>query len=124
MIRGNAARKKKPPQMPRARGVSQGRAHQALALGSRRGLADYYSVSQPFSSTDQYAFSRNVFHDRYLLWVSLRLSSGLRLGFSGFRMRCMCASFGVRPPFLTLQLTQAQTMFSHVLVPPWLRGTT
>src|SRR5260370_26625218 len=71
------------------------------ARGSRHRLAGLSAVTQLFSSTDQYALSRKVFHDWYLLWVSLRLSSGLRLGFSGFLMRCMCASLGVRPPFLT-----------------------
>ena len=34
----------------------------------------------------------------------------------------MCACFGVRPPLRTLQLTQAQTIFSQVFRPPWLRG--
>src|SRR5262249_43161365 len=74
--------------------------------------------------TDQYALSRNVFHDWYFLWVSFRFSSGLRFGFSGLRIRLRWACFGVRPPLRTLQATQAQTTFSHVLVPPWLRGTT
>src|SRR5438045_8726455 len=77
-----------------------------------------------FNSTDQYAFSRNVFHDWYLVSVSLRLSSGLRFGFSGLRTSVMCACFGVRPPFFTLQLIHAQTIFSQVDCPPWLRGTT
>src|SRR5262245_29960887 len=77
-----------------------------------------------FNSTDQYALSTNVFHDWYLRWVSLRLRSGLRLGFSGLRMRLMWACLGVRPPLRTLQLTQAQTMLSQVLWPPWLRGMT
>src|SRR5438132_3081823 len=77
-----------------------------------------------FSSTDQYALSRNVFHDWYFRCVSLRFRSGLRRGFSGLRIRLMWACFGVRPPFLTLQFTQAQTMLSQVLEPPWLRGIT
>src|SRR5262245_45273139 len=77
-----------------------------------------------FNSTDQYAFSRKVFQDWYFWWVSLRLRRGLRLGFSGLRMRLRWACLGVRPPFLTLQLTQAQTMLSQVLWPPWLRGIT
>src|ERR1043166_7832146 len=77
-----------------------------------------------FNSTDQYAFSRKDFHDWYLLSVSFRLSMGLRFGFSGLRIRLMCACLGVRPPLRTLQSTHAQTMFSHVVVPPWLRGVT
>src|SRR5262249_36354479 len=81
-------------------------------------------LSPHFSSTDQYAFSRNVFHDWYLLSVNLRFSSGLRFGFSGLRIRPMCACLGVRPPLRTLQPTQAQTTFSQVLWPPWLRGVT
>ena len=40
-----------------------------------------------FNSTDQYAESRNVFHEWYLRWVNFRLSCGLRLGFSGLRIR-------------------------------------
>ena len=67
-----------------------------------------------FNSTDQYAFSRNVFHDWYLLSVSLRLSMGLRFGFSGLRINVMWACLGVRPPFWTLQLMQAQTILSQV----------
>src|SRR5260370_4197533 len=77
-----------------------------------------------FNSTDQYAFSRNVRQDWYFRWVSFRFRSGLRFGFSGLRIRLMCASLGVRPPLRTLQLTQAQTMLSQVLWPPWLRGST
>src|SRR4051794_32721943 len=77
-----------------------------------------------FSSTDQYAFSRKERHDWYLLSVIFRLSIGLRLGFSGLRIRLMWACLGVRPPLRTLQATQAQTMFSQVLCPPWLRGVT
>src|SRR6516225_8352845 len=52
-----------------------------------------------FSSTDQYAVSRKVFHDWYLRWVSFRFNIGLRFGFSGLRMRRRWASLGVRPPF-------------------------
>src|SRR5438128_7308328 len=77
-----------------------------------------------FNSTDQYALSRNVFQLWYFLLVSFRFKSGLRFGFSGLRIRLMCACFGVRPPLRTLQSIQAQTMFSHELTPPWLRGTT
>src|SRR5204863_7729909 len=76
------------------------------------------------SSTDQYALSRKLFHDWYLLLDSFRFSSGLRFGFSGFLMSAMLASRGVRPPFRTLQATHEQTMFSQVVWPPWLRGTT
>src|SRR5262249_56503637 len=73
---------------------------------------------------DQYALSRKVRHDWFLVWVNFKLSSGLRLGCSGLRIRLMCACLGVRPPLRTLQPTQAQTMFSQVLWPPWLRGIT
>src|SRR5438270_597453 len=52
------------------------------------------------------------------------LITGLRLGLTGLVIRCMCACSGVRPPFFTLHLTQQQTMFSHVLLPPWLLGFT
>ncbi len=58
-------------------------------------------------------------HPVFAVW-----NAGLRFGFSGLRMRAMCACLGVRPPFLTLQATQAQQMFSQVLWPPWLRGVT
>src|SRR5476651_569730 len=68
-----------------------------------------------FSSTDQYALSRNVFHDWYFLLVSFMLKVGLRFGFSGLRIRLMCACFGVRPPFLTLQSMHAHTTFSQEL---------
>src|SRR5262245_35487995 len=77
-----------------------------------------------FNSTDQYALSRNVFHDWYFLWVSFIDKSGLRLGFSGLRTRPMCACLGVRPPFLTLHSTHAHTTLSQAERPPWLRGTT
>ena len=51
-------------------------------------------------------------------------SRGLRFGFTGWRIICIRASWGVRPPLRTLQATHAQTMFSHVVPPPRLRGTT
>ena len=38
--------------------------------------------------------------------------------------RCMCASRGVRPPFLRLQGAQAVATFSQVVRPPWARGMT
>src|SRR5262245_30031138 len=77
-----------------------------------------------FSSTSQYAESRNDCHDWYFRWVSFMAKSGLRFGFSGLRMSAMCACRGVRPPFLTLQSTHAHTMFSHVVRPFWARGMT
>jgi len=40
----------------------------------------------------------------------------------GFLISFMPACFGVWLPFLTLQAGQAQTMFSQVALPPWLRG--
>jgi hypothetical protein len=42
-----------------------------------------------FNSTFQYAASRNDFQDWYFLWVNFRFNSGLRLGFSGLRIRLM-----------------------------------
>src|SRR3712207_4588192 len=79
------------------------------------GVAPASVVRHPriyFSSTDQYALSRSVFHDWYFLLVSFRFSIGLRFGFSGRRIRAMWACFGVRPPLRTLQSMHAQTMFS------------
>ena len=66
----------------------------------------------------------NDCQDWYFRCVSLRFSTGLRLGFSGLRIRLRCACFGVRPPLRTLQSMQAHTMFSQLLNPPWLRGMT
>src|SRR5262245_55289603 len=80
-----------------------------VALTLRR--SPCHNIQSYFNSTDQYAFSRKVFHDWYFVWVSFKLSIGLRLGFSGLRMSVRCASRGVRPPLRTLQSRQAQTMF-------------
>src|SRR5689334_4276421 len=77
-----------------------------------------------FSSTVQYAVSRNCFQLAYRSSARRMLITGLRLGLTGLVIRCMCACSGVRPPFLTLHLMQQQTMFSHVLRPPWLLGVT
>src|SRR2546421_10260650 len=76
-----------------------------------------------FNSTDQYALSKNVFQLWYFLLDSFMLRVGLRFGFSGLRIRPMCACFGVRPPLRTLQSMHAHTTFSQELSPPWLRGT-
>src|SRR4051794_14179623 len=77
-----------------------------------------------FSSTVQYAVSRNCFQLEYRSSASLMLMTGLRLGLTGLVIRCMCACSGVRPPFLTLHFTQQQTMLVQLLLPPWLLGTT
>src|SRR5439155_15977679 len=77
-----------------------------------------------FSSTVQYAVSRNCFQLAYRWSARRMLMTGLRLGLTGLAIRCRCACSGVRPPFLTLHFTQQQTMFSQVLFPPWLLGTT
>ena len=62
----------------------------------------------------KYYLLKNLFIDK----------SGLRRGLTGNRTSCIRASWGVRPPFRTLQATQAQTMFSQLVMPPRLRGTT
>ena len=49
---------------------------------------------------------------------------GLRFGFAGRRTSFILASWGVRPPFLTLHAKHAQTIFSQVVGPPRLRGIT
>src|SRR3712207_4253755 len=82
------------------------------------------SADRHFNSTVQYALSRNCFHDAYRWSASRMLMTGLRFGFTGLVIRCMCACSGVRPPFLTLHFTQQQTMFSQLLLPPWLLGST
>src|SRR5262249_39334603 len=87
-------------------------------MGIERAQDDY------FNSTVQYAVSRNCFQLAYLRSASRMLITGLRLGLIGLAIRCIWAWSGVRPPFLTLQRTQQQTMFSQVLLPPWLRGST
>ena len=51
-------------------------------------------------------------------------TSGLCLGLMGPRTSFIPASFGVRPPFLTLQAAQAQTILCQVDLPPILRGMT
>src|SRR5690606_9512114 len=76
------------------------------------------------SSTVQYASSRNAFHDWYFGLPRRIVMAGLRLGFTGRRMRRMPAWSGARPPLRALQRTQAQTRFVHELSPPWTRGTT
>lgn len=77
-----------------------------------------------FNSTDQYAWSRNCFQERYLSWPRWMCTRGLCLGLTGFWVRCMLACLGVRPPFLTLHLAHAHTIFVQVAAPPMLRGTT
>src|SRR5438105_2514112 len=81
-------------------------------------------LSRHFNSTVQYAVSRNCFQLEYFASARRMLITGLRFGFTGLVIRCMCACSGVRPPFFTLQRTQQQTMFSQLLRPPWLRGST
>src|SRR5437762_1907170 len=82
------------------------------------------SERRHFNSTVQYAVSRNCFHELYRSSARRMLITGLRFGFTGLVIKCRCACSGVRPPFFTLHFTQQQTMFSHVLLPPWLLGTT
>src|SRR2546426_11878227 len=52
------------------------------------------------------------------------LTNGRHFGRLGLRMRCMPDSVGVRLALRVLQAMQAQTMFSHVVVPPRSRGMT
>src|SRR5205085_10175832 len=77
-----------------------------------------------FNSTVQYAVSRNCFQLAYRSSARRMLMTGLRLGLTGFVIRCIRACSGVRPPFFTLQFTQQQTLFSQLLLPPWLLGST
>ena len=60
-----------------------------LGIRRYRGLMLSHSPGRlpHFNSTDQYAFSKNVFQDWYFRCVSLRFNRGLRFGFSGLRMR-------------------------------------
>src|SRR5262249_19225724 len=75
---------------PAAGGGLGGAAKREVMSGSQSASTHYSSLTTCyFSSTDQYAFSRNVFQDWYFRWVSFRLSSGLRLGFSGLRIKLM-----------------------------------
>jgi hypothetical protein len=55
---------------------------------------------------------------------SLMCRTGSQSGLIGFLLRAIRASLGVRPPFLRLHGAQAHTMFSHVVLPPRLRGRT
>ena len=45
-------------------------------------------------------------------------------GRTGFRMSRMSASCGRRFAFFVLHLMHEQTIFSHVVFPPWSRGMT
>ncbi len=78
----------------------------------------------PFPPTSQYAPASQVRQLAYFGLFSFNNSNGLRFGRTGRWISFMWASFGVRPPFLTLQVKQAQTTFSQVVSPFRLRGTT
>lgn len=49
---------------------------------------------------------------------------GLALGRTGSVNSFIPAWVGVRPPFRLLHVVQEHTTFSHVVRPPWDRGTT
>lgn len=76
-----------------------------------------------FNGTDQYASSKNCFHERYLSERSLRLKMGLCFGLTGLRINFILASSGVLPPFNLLHSVQAHTIFVQVVFPLYAFGT-
>src|SRR5688572_30338222 len=110
------------PWLKHARAIEHPRQSHVLRLG--RLFARARGPGSYFSSTVQYALSRNCFQELYRSSARRMLITGLRFGLTGRVIRCMCACSGVRPPFFTLHFTQQHTMFSHELLPPWLLGST
>src|SRR5882724_2654546 len=81
-----------------------------------------YFTSSP-NSTFQYAKSRKCFQLSWATVLMVTFTNGRHFGRLGFLMRCMPAWVGVRLALRVLHGMHAQTMFSHVVVPPWSRGT-
>src|SRR5262245_41784793 len=96
----------------RSRATDSRLADEAALRGSVRVHSTVTTAAEPM----------NVCHAAYFRCARCRQIRGLRGGFTGGRISFIPASVGVRPPFRTLQLRQAQTTFSQVSGPPRLRG--
>src|ERR1019366_2336424 len=85
-----------------------------ITLPLARRLAGGHSSS----STFQYAMSRKSFQISRCRVPSTMEMTGLHFGRAGLRMSRIPASWGRRLDLRVLHLTQEQTMFSHVSLPP------